>query len=85
VGAELEKNCYGAAAAACRGLWRQEVVFSDWLLYQHWLLYGGMVGGSVAAEKNARRQNIALKIYAESTVRQLWRRFKGRLEAMGAD
>jgi hypothetical protein len=43
-----------------------EVVFSDWRLSQHWLLlyYGQMVGGSRAAEKYARRENIALKIYA---------------------
>jgi hypothetical protein len=57
-------NYSGAAAAACGELGRSGVVCSDWRLSQHWLLYEGVVGGGVAAEKYARRQSIALKIYA---------------------
>jgi hypothetical protein len=31
-------------------LWQPKVVWSDWQLFQHWLFYGVVVGGGVAAE-----------------------------------
>jgi hypothetical protein len=58
------KNVMGPLPPHVGGLWRAKVVLSEWQLSQHWLLYGGMVCGGVATEKNACRQNIALNIYA---------------------
>jgi hypothetical protein len=48
--AESGTNCYAAATTACGGLWQPKVVLSDWQLSQHWLFYGWVNRGGVAAK-----------------------------------